>query len=526
MQATPPYFKILALGPFDGNPSRAWEQPPIAVDLSGMDEVIDAIDVRLWLPLDASLCPQGGLTFRFNRFKEWHPDGIIAAQPYLTRVDKANSFMLQAYHDGLSADRIREGLHQWPDLPAVDIRERPAARSTASTPTAADDTIDNLLNMVAVPDSKPSSAPTGRGADASPLAHVVPRIMEILFDDPQFRRLEAAWRGLRLLLQQGAVEDNVKVDTASVYPETLEASLEFLSAHLIDDLPNLVLLDLGFDNTPVAMERLSTAAQWAGSLMVPLIAWVPSRFWGIDRWEDLSTLPFLPHHLEAPEYAKFQNLRNGPDGHWICLTCNGFLARFAYGPENRPRKVVFDESRPPWVSPAWALGSLIAQAVSRTGRPARFSDPQHFRLQDLALHSDKGPKPIAVETLLPADRRDQMIRAGITPMTADRDTGFIPQAVTLSGGSLAFQLLTSQVTQFILWCKDNLPAETDPTALALQLRLAFQVFNEQSSPQGFESYDIQADSPKPDGRIPVRISVIPSPVFLPSRTPIEMYMDW
>jgi hypothetical protein len=527
MSQDAPRFNLLALGPFDGADTRGdspvWDRPPIRVDRVGLDDAMAAMNIRWWLPLETSCCPAGGLEFHMDHLKGLHPDGLLKCHPYLVQLDQARGFLDQCRKDGWTAARIRAGLHRWPDLPAVEIAERPSP--SAAAPSS--DTIDNLLSMVAMPDQQASPLPD-HAAASNPFDAIIRQVLANLFAHPPFRRLEAAWRGLRLLLQQGAVEDSIRVTIAPIHPETLDAVLEALSVHLVDDLPNFILMDLAFDNSPLAAERLAGAARWASSFMAPLAAWVPPAFFHIDTWDDLATRPYLPHHLEEPAYAKFRALQQADDGRWICLTSHRFLIRYPYGPDNRTRKIDFSESDPLWIPPVWALGTLVARAAADTGRPARFTDQARFRVQDLALHQEKTAQPVPVEHLPDRDRLDQMIRAGITPLTTERggDTAFFPQAITLAGTSLAFQLFTSHVTRFVLWCKDNLPAENDPSALATQLRLAFQVFSEQSTPNGLESFTISTGTISPDGHIPLRISVMPSTAFLPRRTPIEMQLDW
>lgn len=527
MKQDVPRFKILTLAPFDvadahGN-LPVWDRPPVSVDRVGLDQAMTAMDIRLWLPLPTSCCPSGGLEFHIDHLKGLHPDGLLKSHPFLFQADQARRFLTQSRKDGLIAAQIRDGLNQWSDLPPIDVPDRPAP-STAS-PSA--DTIDNLLNMVAVPDQQGMSTPKSV-QEPTPVDAIIHQVLAELFAHPGFRQLEAAWRGLRLLLQQGAVEDNVRVDIAAVHPETLDASLEALSVHLVNDLPGLIILDLPFDNSPLSAERLARVAQWASTLMVPLVAWTPPAFFQIQGWDDLAALPYLPHHLETSAYAKFRTLQQSHDGHWVCLACNRFLIRYPYGPENRPRQIDFVESGPLWIPPVWALGTLVARAMATTGRPARFTDQRRFRIQDLALHPEKTAQPVTVEHLLPRDRLDQMVTAGINPLATERggDTAFFPQAVTLAGTSLAYQLLTCQVTQFVLWCKDNLPAENDPAALETQLRLAFQVFSEQSTPNGLDSFVISSEPTNAEGKIPLTISVTPSAAFLPGRTSIELNLDW
>lgn len=523
MQIDQPHYKVLALAPFHFDPARKWEDLPLPVDRYTLDEAMARLQVRLFLPLDAPLCPAGGFDLCLENLKAMHPDGVIKASPYLTHLVQARSFIQTARSQGSNAEQIRQGLAQWPDLPPITIKEdtpRSRAQQTESR-------LDNILDMVAMPDDEPQPAVRSR-AETDQVDVLLADIMETLFGHPVFKTVEGAWRGLRLLLQQGASGSAVSVAMAPVHAENLAQTLEALTPHVINDLPNVILLDLPFDNSPLSMERLSAAAEWAATLMVPLVAWIPANFFQIPAWRDLATLPFLPHHLETPPYAKFGHLRASDEGQWLCLTCNRFLIRFPYGKENPPRQVAFNESRPLWISPVWALGTLIAQCAEQTGWPTRFNDIQRFQIQDLALHPPGGTPPMVSEANFTRDRLDQFTRAGITPLATEmgRDKAFMPKAVTCSGGALAFQLLLSHTTRFILWCKDHLPAESGPDDLQRRLQQALEQFSNQSRPPGFTQVQVVTAAPGDQGGIPVHFALTPNPAVLSSQQVIELRMDW
>ena len=515
-------YKILALAPFAMAPSQPWHQAPLPVDRHSLDDAMQVMTIAGYLPLESELCPARGLDLHFDNLKSLHPDGMVRSIPYLAMLMAAKEFIIQARRNGEHAAQILGELRQrWPDLPAINLKDSAPKPNAAKSSSS----LDNLLDMVALPGQDQSQKPVDQD-ETRQIDTLLQKVLNEIFDWSAFRQMEAAWRGLRLLLQQGIDETGPVVEIVPIDPESLASTLEAIAPLMINHPPSLVLLDLPFDNSPLAMERLTTVAQWADTVMAPLIAWTSPSFLHIDNWDQLSTLPFLPNHLDQPAYAKYQKLRQSPEGHWIGLTCNRFLIRYPYGSENMPRSVAFTETSLPWVAPIWALGTLIAQSVSQTGWPTHLTHRQQFNIQDLALHSPAGLSPMAVEANINRDRQDQFIRSGLTPVVSERDTAFVPQAVSLSGASLAYQLLICRMTQFLFWCKDNLPAETEPSILETQLRLAFQVLSEQSRPPAFESVTISTGRPNGEGRIPVNISIVPSGSVLPSRQPIEMTLDW
>ncbi|MBT8340450.1 MAG: hypothetical protein HKP58_08585, partial [Desulfatitalea sp.] len=345
MQNRKPRFNILALAPFHTDAERAWTGSPLPVGRTTLDEVVDAMGIHCRLPLEKSLCPQGELNFHFQSIKALHPDSIVQSQPYLRQLQHAAAFIKLARSQGKPTAQIRHGLHQWPDLPAIDITEDLPEKQAA----VSDDGLENLLNRVALSDSGTRVAATTE-SEAAQLASIAGRILAILFSDSSFRTMEAAWRGLRLLLQQGVPQQGPPphVSVAAVHAQTLAESLGALTPHLLEALPDLVLLDMPFDNTPLHLERLTTVAQWAATLMVPTIAWVGPRFLQISSWQELQTLPFIPNHLTGAAYAKFNKLQASEAAPWLCLACNRFMLRYPYGPENPTRHISFPEPRPSW----------------------------------------------------------------------------------------------------------------------------------------------------------------------------------
>jgi predicted component of type VI protein secretion system len=523
MQHGPFPFKILALAPFDMNPSRIWDQLPVAVHRHNLDDAISAMTIEHVIELEPTICRPGGFKMAFPNLKSLHPDGMVKNHPFFIQVDEAKAFIKEAHKKDKPADDIARGLAQYSDLPLIEIKAaKPKDRARRQTAT-----VDHILEIVAAPGEDPHQAAVYHD-EVSQLAAIQQKALSALFDLPTYRRMEAAWRGLRLLLQQGTINNTAKVEIAPIHRNNLEATLAALLPILIQDPPGIILLDLAFDNSPAAMNLLAKAAEWASTLMVPLVAWASCGFLQIPSWQDLSTLPFIPNQVQGASYAKYQSLKQSDGGHWICMTCNRFLIRYPYGKENRPRHVQFTESGPLWISPSWALGTLVARNMETTGWPSRFTDHQQYQIQDLAVANPTTTPHIVVETVLSRDRLDQFIGSGLTPLTTAKgsDSAFVPKAVTLSGDALAYQLLTSRVTAFILWCKDNLPAQTEPTALVAQLEKVFRAFSEQSRPPGFEAIDISAGPLDDNARIPIHVSLTPAAGILSGQRKIELALNW
>ncbi|MBS3906776.1 MAG: type VI secretion system contractile sheath large subunit [Syntrophaceae bacterium] len=514
-------FKILALGPFTLQEKRDHLQEPIRIDQNHPDQVMEKLNLSLSISLPQNLCRWDRLSLDLKRFKDFHPDSLIENHPSLKNLLEAGRFAEESKTGGLADEEIYQRLKKWPGLP-VEIRFEPTrAREEVSSP------VDDILKMVAMPGETPASPPGGQPF-ATQMNLILQQILGQVFSDPDFRNLESTWQGLQFLMKQAGADKDIILEIAPVSLNTLEETLDHLTVSLIDELPSLVLLDLPFDNSPRCLELLEKAALFSETLLVPTLCWVTPKFLYLDEWKELGRLPFLPHYFDEPVFAKWRRLKESSSSKWMAVTCNLFLIRYPYGPDNRSRSVHFNESDYLWISPVWAAGSLILQSLLKTGWPTRFTEWQSIRLNDLALHMIEGDRGIPTETNFSEERIDQFIRGGIIPLISplNRDFAFIPRETTAGGSSLSYQLFLSRITQFLFWCKDRFEKDLEPSLLEERLKRAFSLFWERSGnilPRGFE---VSATKSKPDQPTLVRIMIDPSRHMLPSGAKVELELNW
>ncbi len=520
-------FRILALAPFSSQLDTVWSQGPVRIGKTNLDQVVDELGLKFYAPIPRDLCPAGGLNFTCKRLKDFHPDGIIQGNAFLTNLLDAKGFVEKAKTKGLSAQEIGVRLKEWPDLPLIQIKtehQKPEDQKQMTTSTSA---VDNILKMVALPEDGPSP-PADRHALTVQIDTALQKILGHVFSCNEFRNLEAVWRGLKLLIQQGQIGEKTSLEIIPVTFETLDETLRNLTTNLVRDLPSLIIVDLPFDNSPRSIELLEQIAQLAETLLVPAICWVTHNFLHIDTWQDLKRLPFLPHYLEESAYAKWRRLRQASSARWLAITCNRFLARYPYGANNRPRLVRFEETRRLWASPVWATGCLVGQSFAKNGWPTRFTEWKNIRLTDLALNTEDTDGHCPTEACFAEERMHQFIRAGIMPLVASKnqDIAFMPAETTVAGSSLSYQAFVSRVGQFVLWCKDHFRKDLEPVELQKALEGAISLFWERSGHSLSGNLQISASQPDLDNRIPIRILMEPSRQILPSGEKVELEFAW
>jgi predicted component of type VI protein secretion system len=399
-------------------------------------------------------------------------------------------------------------------------QKKPKAVSEASA-------VDNIFRMVSMPDEVSVTSGETRSFTAQ-IDSILQQILKHIYSDESFRKLESVWRGLKFIMQTDGVNGNIEFGIVPVSFDSLEETLDHLLPDLVENPPHLILLDLPFDNSPRSTEILEKIAAFSETLLAPSVCWINPSFLYLDAWQDLNKLPFLPHYLEEPVFAKWRQLKKNPAARWVAVCCNRFSVRYPYGPDNKSAGVDFHESEGLFVSPVWALGGLVCQSFVKTGWPTRFTEWQNIKLEDLALTPSEDNKLLSTETFFDENRHDQLIRSGIIPLISayNKDTAFMPAETTISGGSLRYHLFLAIITRFIFWCKDNFEKDLGPIELENNIKQAFLLFWHKTGHPGPKDLQISVSKPVPDQPAIMRIIVEPPRDILSTGEKVELEFNW
>jgi len=485
-------FSVLALAPFTPNPSGAADAVPRTVDGDSLDRVLEEFRISFGISPPRGQHVREDLDVRLVSRKDFHMDRIAPKIPGFRRRGETGGAPAPA---------------------GPDAKDGPS-----SSP------IDDLLRRVALPGPE---SPTGAGSSETRGTGVesdVGAVLQAVLSDRTFQAVESAWAGLHLLLRQGSPERRPEVRIVPVSPETLEETLDALLPLVAEDLPSLVLIDLPCESTPRGLELLEKTARFGETLMVPVVAWAPATFFHLGHWEDLERLPFLPHHLENPAFAKFRKLGKSPASRWVALCCNRFLHRYPYGPKNRVEALPFEERGRPLASPVWAAGAVVCRCWSETGWPTRFTEWGRFQIGGLPLLPGEGGRLFPTETNFSEDRMRQFVKAGFVPLGSmpGRDSIFFPWETTLGCSPLRYQLFLSRIAHFLLRLRDETGRGTDAGLLEGTIRNAFGILWETTGHPAPANLDVAVRRAGPGGTTIVRVAVEPSREILPPGGRVEL----
>ena len=346
------------------------------------------------------------------------------------------------------------------DEAAEDSASR-ASSPRESTRPAEDGSLDRLLGMVdtdepeassAAPD--PSTAPSrqepsrqekegdssrlvsalmsamvGNGAHASvdaSAAEQLQRDLQAALHDqlhpvvhhPAFRRLEAAWRGLKFLVDRLNFRENVQLAVLPAGRDDLHEAMHhqvLLPEHSRerDEPPvSLILVDQAFGREHLDIEQLSDLAGTGQSLQVPVVASADPSFFGMAKLSGLRKLPALRPHLQGDAYAEWNALRRQNEAQFLGVALPSVLLRAPYRANGKTGRL--DEDEGLMGGGALAVGVAAARSFVETGWPTHLDAAV---LEDLPVQAVRGGQsPLAA--LLPGSTQSELARAGFIVLGA------------------------------------------------------------------------------------------------------------
>ncbi len=456
-------FRIAVLGDFSvgagGGRGDSSGRPlkPVLIDRDNFDSVLQSMDVRLEVGVGDS---GEGISMSFECLEHFEPDQILQRVPLFRDLLQARNQLADApaaadvaapsgrSSSGMAAQADAEP--QPPDPSQLNLEgildeavQATEDRSQTQSPAAArkPDALSDFLREVTASHAAPKSDPRlSQLADS--LDQRIGEGLRELLHQPAFQSLEAAWRGLDLLVRRLPTGVSLKIFLVDLPKRGLAADLDGkhdlsrtgLYQLLVESwkgIPeaepwSLVVGNYFFDAQSRDVHLLGQIASICRRAGAPFLAGAHPRLLGCSGvagrpdprdWD----LPAEPEFAEA-----WRALRELPQASFMGLLFPRFLLRLPYGEDSEPvQDLDFEEMPGPprhehylWGNPAFAAGLLIGQAFSRYGwdlQPGALR-----RIDDLPAHvyqlqGESCLKPCA-EALLGERAAEAIAEKGIMPL--------------------------------------------------------------------------------------------------------------
>jgi hypothetical protein len=292
-------------------------------------------------------------------------------------------------------------------------------------------------------------------------AGVTGAALDTFLHDPARQRVEAAWRGLSLLLSHAggpvAVEA-MSVPRASLVERFREAvhGPELVAAEPV----TLVVLDYDFTHKAADLAALGALAAMAAELQAPIVANAGAGFFDLRFLVQAGAVQDIARRLADSGHSGWQAFQANEDARWLCLTLNRFLLREPWKLEGYVESC--SESNPDsylWGRGGWLVAAAVARSVRAHGHALDISGTGG-RFDGLPTRafpvSTNESKALATEVAFPDTQGLELTHAAFTPLSGglDRPTVLLSMVVTAHRygtarltveGTLAYQLTAARV---------------------------------------------------------------------------------
>jgi type VI secretion system protein ImpC len=255
-------------------------------------------------------------------------------------------------------------------------------------------------------------------------ARLSAQINEVLHA-PAFQKLEAAWRGLKYLVDKVDFRENVRVEVLNVSKQDLiddfEDSPEIPKSGLYRTVYSaeygtfggkpvgLIVSNYDFGPGPQDMQLLSNCAAVATMSHAPFICNTAPQMFGEESFENLPKLKDLKSLFEGPQYARWHAFRESEDSRYVGMCMPRFLLRLPYGQSTIPVKSFnFEETAIGnhdaylWGPASIAFATRVADSFAKYRWCPNIIGPQSGgAVEDLPLHQYKAMGEI--QTKIPTE---------------------------------------------------------------------------------------------------------------------------
>lgn len=462
--------RMLILGDFSGRANRGLAAPgaaiqqlrPRRVDRDNLEELPGKLGASLALP---PLAGDEPLRIDFEEVEDFHPDQLYDRLEIFQHLRQLRRSLHNPATFATAAAEVRELLGMSPQ--AATSHPRPA---TPSPPPAAAPGAGSLLDAIideagAVgqdrtpgPDEPlqqflqtvvaPHLLPTNEADEEAMVAAVdglIAALMRAILHHPDVQALEAAWRGLQLLLSRLSSDEELEIYLLDWSQEEWAADL--LSSDLLEKtaLSNLLITPTqhmgaipwalvagvySFTGSDVEAEVLGRMAQICACAAVPFVAAAAPLLVGCPTSADLGHHLNEQKHLVLGQGNLWPALRALPEAVWLGLLLPRLLLRLPYGSKtNSLDRFAFEEQESNWQHEQYLWGNPIFACCCLLGRnflrQGRFQPTQILEIDDLPLHvvttgGERSTLPCA-EFLLTLKGAETLLESGLMPLLSFKD---------------------------------------------------------------------------------------------------------
>lgn len=297
-------------------------------------------------------------------------------------------------------------------------------------------------------DFEPAAVAAALGGDANPAA------VDAALHAPAFQRLEAAYRGLALLMEHAGeavaveVQGMKRADLAAAFADQVYA--REVGA---DDPLTLLVLDYDFTHKAPDLALLRAVAEQASALQVPLVANAGAGFFDVRFFVQTAAFPELLPRLGTAAHAPWREFQASDAARWTALTINRFLLRAPYTMEQNGHAETVADSNPDsylWGRGGWLVAAAVARSVREHGHALALAGAQGGRFDGIATRAFPTAvhetRALATESTITDAQMTELERVAFTPVVGPLGAGTVMMPMVVTAFRLRPAVLTVEAT--------------------------------------------------------------------------------
>ena len=278
------------------------------------------------------------------------------------------------------------------------------------------------------------------------LDYQISRQLDVVMHHEGFQQIEAAWRGLKSLIDRTDFRQNVKIEVLDISkddlrqdfedsPEIIQTGLYYHTYIQEYDTPGgepigAIISNYEFDASAQDVTLLRNISKISAAAHMPFIGSVGPTFFLKESMEEVAAIKDIGNYFDRAEYIKWKSFRDSDDARYIGLTMPRVLGRLPYGPDTVPVRSFnyVEEVKGPdhekylWTNASFAFATNMVKSFIKNGWCVQIRGPQAGgAVTDLPIHLyDLGTGnqvKIPSEVMIPETREFEFANLGFIPLS-------------------------------------------------------------------------------------------------------------
>ncbi len=473
-------------------------------------ELAGSLAIEVADPFDPS-APRVRCDIRLGELRAFRPDGLAEHASLLRSLLEARKALI-AVRDGRTPLENAVGSlkrilprESWVDALAGSIAPAPVA------PVATGAGIDALLDQIDMKPEQRAASVIGsmirqdapkRVASAAGSVHAIEQAFVTTLTNvlrhPEVRRLEQAWRGVRLVVDRTDQKSGVEIDVVIAGRNEVSAGLTALVADATSGNSARGPVDLIVVDHEIGPDELAVFEAWGEAAEVLRAPIVANGTIALLGFPDIPTMQKSERRIDSLDDARSARLRglsSRDRARWLALAVNRILVRAAYEPATaRFREIAFQEDAADpaahvFAGPALALAIVASASWVRNGFASELVGPRNGSVENLPVRdvrAEGAHYAFPLEHLVSVDTQSAVGKTGLILLgcSPNHDAAILANASVLFRGeavargvdaepmALGDQLFVARMSHAIEQLAAAIPAGTPEDAIRDVTRVA------------------------------------------------------